>query len=189
MSHKKIFLNIPLALLLLGTLAACDQNRRNVAVIDAEQIYQKSKVAAEGMKHLETLTGQVQNALMQMQEQLKAAPEDKELEQRLQTEIFALQGNLDKAQREVAERVNKRFDDAVEAYRKQQNLELVLPRQLVMAVRPEADITQKIIELMDAESADFSDIVLVKEATDSGSPAAEDQNSAPADGQPADAAK
>jgi Skp family chaperone for outer membrane proteins len=189
MSYKKFFMNIPLALLLLGTLAACDQNRRNVAVIDAEQVYQKSKLAGAGMKHLETLTGQVQNTLMQMQEQLKAAPEDKELEQRLQAEIFALQGNLDKAQREVAERVNKNFDDTVEAYRKQQNLDLVLPRQLVMAARPEADITQKIIELMDAGPADFSDIVLAKEAPDSGSPAVEGQNADSAAGQPSDTAK
>jgi Skp family chaperone for outer membrane proteins len=187
MSRKKVFLHIPLVLLLLGTLAACDQNRRNTAVIDAEQIYQKSKMAGEGMKHLETLTGQIQNTLLQMQEQLKAAPEDKELEQRLQTEIFALQGNLDKAQREVAERVNKHFDETVEAYRKQQNLDLVLPRQLVMAVRPEVDITQKIIELMDAKSVDFSDIVLVKEAADSGRAA--DQNAAPAAGQPSGTAE
>jgi Skp family chaperone for outer membrane proteins len=162
MSSKNV-VNIILVSLLLCLLAACDQDKKTAAVIDAEQVYKKSKLAEAGMKHLETLAGQMQAGLQEMQEQLKAAPEDKELEQRMQTRIFALQAELDKAQREVAERVNKQFDETVEAYRKQQNFEFVLPRQLVMAVRPEADITQKIIDIMDTKIVDFSDITLAKE--------------------------
>jgi Skp family chaperone for outer membrane proteins len=171
MPFTKNFIHILLALSLLCMLAACDQDKKTAAVVDAEQVYKKSKLAEAGMKHLETLAGQMQNSILQMQEQLKAAPEDKELEQRMQARLFALQAELDKAQREVAERVNKQFDETVEAYRKQQNFEFVLPRQLVMALRPEADITQKIIDLMDAKTADFSDIVLAEEAeaADSGS--------------------
>jgi Skp family chaperone for outer membrane proteins len=160
---SKNFISMILALLLLCLLAACDQDKKTAAVIDAEQVYKKSKLAEAGMKHLEILAGQMQAGLLQMQEELKAAPEDKELEQRMQTRVFALQAELDKAQREVAERVNEQFDETVEAYRKQHNFEFVLPRQLVMAVRPEADITQKIIDIMDAKAVDFSDITLAKE--------------------------
>ncbi|MDR2825859.1 MAG: OmpH family outer membrane protein, partial [Deltaproteobacteria bacterium] len=133
-------------------------------MVDAEQIYQKSNLASAGMKHLETLTEQLQTTLMQMQEQIKAAPEDKELEQRLQTQLFSMQGTMDTAQRAVAERVNKHFEEAVETYRKQQNLELVLPKQLVIAVRPDADITQKVIDIMNTKTADFSDITLTQES-------------------------
>lgn len=150
-----------LALLAVFALGGCNGEKKDsLAVVDAEMVFQQSKLAAAGMQHLEALTSDMQDRLVKMQDQLGAAPEDKALEQRLQSELFALQGNMDRAQRAVAERVNKLFDDAVEECRKNQGLEIVLPKQLAMAVNPDADITEKVVAVMDKITVDFSDITL-----------------------------
>lgn len=155
---KQLLVVLALALLALG---GCNGEKKDsLAVVDAEVVFQDSKLASAGMQHLEALTSDMQDRLVKMQEQLGAAPEDKALEQRLQSELFALQGNMDRAQRAVAERVNKLFDDAVEECRKSQGLEIVLPKQLAMAVNPDADITAKVVEIMDKSTVDFSDITL-----------------------------
>ncbi|MDR1125087.1 MAG: OmpH family outer membrane protein [Deltaproteobacteria bacterium] len=163
---KHILVPLALAALLSAfALGGCNGEKKNsLAIVDAEVVFQESKLASAGMRHLEGLTSDMQDRLVKMQEQLSAAPADKELEQRLQTELFTLQGNMDRAQRAVAEQVNKLFDDAVEQCRKEQGLDIVLPRQLAMAVNPDVDITAKVVALMDKASADFSDISLDKGA-------------------------
>ena len=153
-----------LAMILMAAfgLSACNNDAAadKVAMVDAEAVFQKSKLAAAGMQHIESLNAQLQERLGKMQEELLADPDNNELEQRLQGELFALQGSMDEGQRAVAEQINKLFDQAVEDCRKAGNLEVVLPKQLVMAAREGADITDKVVELMDKQTVDFSAISL-----------------------------
>ncbi|MDL2307364.1 OmpH family outer membrane protein [Desulfovibrio sp. OttesenSCG-928-C06] len=185
MTLKKLALPyLALALALTATLglSACnsDAPADKIAMVDAEAVFQKSKLAAAGMKHIESMNAQLQERLGKMQEELLADSNNAELEQRLQSELFALQASMDESQRAVAEQINGIFDKAVEDCRKTSKLEVILPKQLVMAAREGADVTDKVVELMDKQTVDFSAITL------KGIEAAKD--TAPAD-KPADAAQ
>ncbi|MDR2892078.1 MAG: OmpH family outer membrane protein [Deltaproteobacteria bacterium] len=155
-----------LTLLFSIVLFGCNEDKQKplAGIVDAEAVFQKSTLAAAGMKHIDALNTEMQAKLAQMQSQLQAAPEDAELEGKLQSDLFALQTRMDQGQRQIAEKINAVFDQAVEECRVAQGLEVILPKQLVMASRPEADITEAVVAAMDKSTVDFSDIKLEESA-------------------------
>lgn len=155
---------LPVFFLLALGLAGCgdDSSGKSIAVVDAEAVYQKSKLAAAGMAHLDKINADVQARLGQMQAEIMKNPEDLELEQALQSELFDLQTQMDEIQRELAGRVNDLFDRMVEEYRQEKGYAVVLPKQLVIAAPADADITDAVVARLDTKTLDYSDLVLKK---------------------------
>lgn len=159
---RNIFIVSLLALSL--ALFACNEQKEpaapaptplKIAVVDAEQVFQRSKLASDGMIFIEEQSQILNQRLFEMQKQVEADPENQELSATLQAELSMLQQQFELDQVEAAEKINAIFNEVVEEYRKSNDLEAVLPVQIVISYRPGADITNLIVERMDKKTIDF----------------------------------
>lgn len=154
MKRNIIFLFVMAVSLMLG-LAACNESAPKIAVIDAEKIYQDSALAKQGMAHVEGLSRQFNERIAEMRDEVMASPDDEALGLKLQEELMGLQQKFEEEQTVTAEKLNKLLEDVVEEYRQKNGLEAILPKQLVLAVRPGADITAEVTKLFDSKNVEF----------------------------------
>lgn len=140
---------------LFGLVACNKDDSPRVAMVNAEKVYQNSKLAQEGMKYVETLSEKFQARLEQMQQAVQAEPENQELASAFQAELMGLQGDFEARQVEAGNKLNKLFEEVIEEYRAQNKLEVILPSQVVLSSRAGADVTDAIIQLLDSKNIDY----------------------------------
>lgn len=176
MKRNIVFLFVTAVSLMLG-LAACNESAPKIAVIDAEKIYQDSALAKQGMAHVEGLSRQFNERIAEMRDEVVASPDDEALGLKLQEELMGLQQKFEEEQTVTAEKLNKLLEDVVEEYRQKNGLEVILPKQLVLAVRPGADITAEVTKLFDSKNVEFGS---APAAAPAAAPATESGVAAPA---------
>lgn len=141
-------------------LGGCDQKKDypRIGVVDAEKVFQGSKLAQNGMAYVEGVSKKFNERLMKMQEAAAADPENQELMQQFQAELMSLQGDFEARQAEAANKMNRLFEAVVAEYRENNNLEVIIPAQMALSSRPGSDVTEAIISLLDSKTLDFGSV-------------------------------
>lgn len=150
-------------LVLSLALYACNEQKTQtetssqpkIATIDTDKVFQQSKLAGEAMQFIEEQHQIFNQKVYAFQKQVEDDPENVELSMKLQAELNQLQQKLEQDQMEAAEKITGAFNSVIEEYRKANNLEVILPTQMIIASAPDAEITNAIVELMDKKSIDF----------------------------------
>lgn len=154
---RNILVLFALCLVAALALAGCNEKKAGpvIATVDAEKVFQDSKLAQSGMSYVEGIGKEFNDRLSAMQAAIAENPEDSEQIAAFQAELATLQSNFESKQMAAADKLNKLFEEVLEEYRAQHNFEAVLPKQIVVVARPGADITDEIIKLMDTKSIEF----------------------------------
>lgn len=125
-----------------------------VAVIDAQTVFEKSKVSSAGIAYVDEIAASFKTVSDEMLAKLEANPE---LEPQIQAEYTRIQQEIEAAQRKVAENVYKSFEDTVNNYRVENNIAVVVQKQLVVSSADDADISEKIAAKIDSMNLDFKE--------------------------------
>lgn len=142
-----------ICLIALALTAACGTNPDGagpkVAVLDANSVMEQSKAGSEGLAYFENLTGDMRAQLEEMQ-QAMGQNATAEQQQKFQAEVGKARKQMQAEQERVMGVIRTKFTEAVELYRQEHGIDVVLLKNQVLANAPGADITQDVIAAMDA---------------------------------------
>ena len=149
---RKLF--IPCLILSTFVIAGCGGEKPKphgirVAIIEGQAVFEKSKIAMDGVAYAEELAAKLSVRRDEMMVKFSEAPDDTALQSSLQEEYMELQLAIETVQRGVGEKIYKLFEQTVADYRKANNIEVVLHKEVVISFDEKADITAIIAELMD----------------------------------------
>lgn len=156
---KKIVLT--LCVLLVPVLAL--GQTASVGVVDAKAVFQTSKVAVSGMEYLKTMGGTMEKELREMQSGL-GQNATQESQKEFQDAVAKSQSDFGQVQKRIAEALQDRFTAIVDALREAEGLQVILPKDGVIAFDSAVDVTDKVIAEMDKESVDFEALLKAGES-------------------------
>lgn len=190
---RNIVLIFVFCLVLVMGGAGCEQKDSSprIAVVDTEKVFKNSKNAKEAMAYIEALNNDFTKRIGEMQAGLSADQDNTELLTTLQSEFMGLQSEFERVQTETADKLNKQFEAAIEEYREKNKIEVVLPVQMVISSKSEADITDAVIAIMDAKPVDLPASTLKQDAAKSAPEEGQAESATPPDegSEPAPAAE
>jgi len=171
------------ALLLLAALAlvlaACN-NSNKIAVVDGAKVFRESKPGQEAMTYLRTKSADLQAEAKAAQDKVQAK-QTQENAAAFQEAVTKYQTTMGAEQQRVVGLLQEQFNKILEKYRKDNKVDVILAKDVVLSYEETSDITNKIIEEINKASIDLK-------AAPAAAPTA-DAVSAPADAPKADAPK
>lgn len=147
-----------LCLTVMG-LAACNQDKGKprVAVVDADKVLSECDAGKKGMEALRAMSEEMSAKLKDLEagmgEDPAKAPEKMEA---FQQALAQARNDINREQMRLMGLLQKGFEESVEGYRAKNGLDVVLLKEQVLAVAPDADATPAIIAAMDAKKIDLS---------------------------------
>lgn len=126
-----------------------EKPKPRIAVVDVDLVYEKSSLSHRSDAYIDELEKNIKIRLAEIDKALEAAPEDKELAEKLKLEYLEMQSALAAEKQRAASTLTEVFNKTVDAYIREKDLDVVLPKQLVTGVKPEVEITKEIIRRMD----------------------------------------
>lgn len=153
---KRMITLLLAATLCLG-LMACNQQEASVkiGVVDEAAAFKDNKVAQSAMEYLK----EVGTPLQTKAETAYKAMQENQTEETVAAYKLAmgeLQNTMGTEQQRVVGLVEKEFSNALEAYRAEKGLEVILSKQSVIASSDTVDITSDIVAAMDGVTVDFT---------------------------------
>ena len=150
---------MPLALLLSFMLFACQQADNNaqpkMAVVDMARVMRDSELGKSGVKFLESLQGDMQTKLNDIQQRLEANPKDAEAQKELQAVYMSAQQRMQVEQQNVVNVLYDTMQRIVNAYRTEKGYALIISSEAAASFDPKTDVTADIIAAMNKQKVDF----------------------------------
>ncbi len=173
------------ALLLLvavaSVLAGCNNNNNKIAVVDGAKVFRESKPGQEAMAYLRDKSTELQAEAKAAQEKVQAK-QTQENAAAFQEAVTKYQTTMGAEQQRVVGLLQEQFNKILEKYRKDNKVDVVLAKDVVLSYDEASDITNKIIEEVNKASIDLKAAPAPK--ADAAAPAA-----APAEAPKAEAPK
>tara|TARA_Y100001954_G_scaffold239100_1_gene311064 strand:- start:25461 stop:26009 length:549 start_codon:yes stop_codon:yes gene_type:complete len=154
---KRIITLLGTTLLGLMLLTGCNQQQEpgvTIGVVDEAAAFQNNKVASQAMEYLKQLGEPMQakaeaayNAMQEDQTEENVAAYKKAMGE--------LQQSMQGEQQRVVALVDAKFREALETYRKDNGLTVILSKGSVLSSGETVDITADIVAAMDAMTVDF----------------------------------
>ena len=154
----RTFSTLVLALVLAFATAGCTANK--VGVVNPARLFQDSASGKAGFEHLKQLEAAMQQQLVTAQGVLEKAPGDEALRTSYQQVFVGYQQLVNTEQQKVVEGLNAQIQEALESYRKQKGLAVILNSESALVYAPTADVTQEILSRLDAAPLSFSPVTL-----------------------------
>ncbi|WP_319541642.1 OmpH family outer membrane protein [uncultured Pseudodesulfovibrio sp.] len=153
---KRMITLLLAATLCLG-LVACNQQQApvKIGVVDEAAAFKDNKVAQEAMAYLK----EVGTPLQTKAEAAYKAMQENQTEETVAAYKLAmgeLQNTMGTEQQRVVGLVENEFTNALEAYRAEKGLEVILSKQSVIASSDTVDITNDIVTAMNGVTVDFT---------------------------------
>ena len=125
--------------------------------VDVEKVLSKSNAAKAGQEHLAKVRKVLEEGYAKLD---KALAKDSEAERRkgLTDAAVALQRQMNIEQQAVTNVISQMMLAEVQAWRKTNKADLILPRQNALDASPGIDITDEIILAMDKKNPKFADL-------------------------------
>ncbi|MFI3272937.1 MAG: OmpH family outer membrane protein [Pseudomonadota bacterium] len=143
-------------------LTACQEKveqKQVVGVVDTARIYTESKAGLDGGKYLEDLQMSMQNELIAMQESLQENPSEASI-MLFQQKYASFQERIALEQEQVVTTLNDALQTAMDAYRAQSGLEVLVAAETVMSMSADADVTGHIITALDKMKVEFTPVIM-----------------------------
>jgi len=158
-------------------LAACN-NTPKIAVVDGAKVFRESKPGQDAMAYLRTKSNDLQAEAKAAQEKVQAK-QTQENAAAFQEAVTKYQTTMGTEQQRVVGLLQDNFNKLLEKYRKDNKVDVIIAKDVVLSSDETSDITNKIIEEFNKTTIDLN--------TPAAAPAAE--AAAPAAGAAAEAAK
>lgn len=154
---KRIISLLCAATMALTLLAACNQQQASVAigVVDEAAAFKDNKVAKAAMDYLQEVGKPMQTEA----ETAYKAMQENQTEETVAAYKLAmgkLQNAMNQEQQRVVALVDAKFNEAMDKYRADKGLTVILSKQSVISASETVDITADIVALMDSMEIDFS---------------------------------
>ena len=151
---SRVFIIAALAAMLL--LSACQQQKggAKIAVIDPTEVFQTCSVCKKGGEYLKARSEAMRTELTTMQQALQGDTSE-DAPQKFQERYAALQEELMGEQNRIATLLNEAFVSVVEDYRTKNGVSVVLSKEDVLSMDESVNITQAVIEAMNAKNVDL----------------------------------
>ena len=152
---------LPVFLLLLLFAFGCNETpppaAPKIGVVDSTRAFQESKAGKEGVAYLDGVGKEMQAELIKLQENLVKDDSDASRDA-LQKGFGELQQRFGAEQQQVMNKVTESYQKAVDTLRTQEGMVLILGTEAAVSYDPKADVTQKVIDLMNASPVTFERI-------------------------------
>ena len=153
----KRMITLTLAAILCLGLVACNQQEASVkiGIVDEAAAFKDNKVAQQAMEYLK----EVGTPLQTKAEAAYKAMQENQTEETVAAYKLAmgeLQTTMGGEQQRVVAMVENEFSKALEAYRAEKGLTVILSKQSVIAASDAVDITGDIVTAMEAITVDFT---------------------------------
>ena len=152
---KKLYLAI-CALALPLMLSACNEKGQSVAVVNAAQVYTECESGKQAREYLEKITSEMQNDLLELQAAAENAPaaQRQSAIEKLQTTSLEYQQRIRLEEQQILNKISEDYQSSVDAYRKANNIDVILRAEMIVSASEQADITQAIIAAMNKKTAE-----------------------------------
>jgi len=146
------------ALLLLAVVASvlvgCNNDNNKIAVVDGAKVFRESKPGQEAMAYLRDKSTELQAEAKSAQEKVQAK-QTQENAAAFQEAVTKYQTTMGAEQQRVVGLLQDQFNKILEKYRKDNKLDVVLAKDVVLSYDEASDITNKIIEEINKASIDL----------------------------------
>lgn len=146
-------------LLLAGALlAGCNQaesSAPSVAVVDTARVFRDSDAGKAGVKFLEGMHEKMQAELNGIQESLAKNPNDQAAQQKLQETYMDFQQRMGAEQQNVLTQLNDVAQRAMDNYRTQNKLQVILGSEAALSFDKAVDVTTGVIAEMNKQKVEF----------------------------------
>lgn len=153
---------MPLALLLSVMLFACQQGdntaQPKVAVVDMTRVMRDSDPGKAGVKFLESLQGDMQTQLNDLQKRLEANPKDVEAQKELQAVYMSAQQRMQAEQQNVVNQLYDVIQRVVNAYRTEKGYAVIISSEAAAAFDSKSDVTNEVLERVNKQKVDFKSV-------------------------------
>jgi outer membrane protein len=140
---------------LVSVLAACGNNNNKVAVVDGAKVFRESKPGQEAMAYLRTKSTELQAEAKAAQEKVQAK-QSQENAAAFQEAVTKYQTTMGAEQQRVVGLLQEQFNKILDKYRKDNKLDVILAKDVVLSFEESADITNKIIEEINKTAIDLN---------------------------------
>lgn len=161
--------NVTKLLLVFGlcfALAACNTETKEttkeeiptfkVGIVNTQKIREESTVAQDAIKYMESYAAGLQEEMGKMEAELSQNAGNKEIQEKITQRYYELQREYSEMQQKVAKKMDKAFEGVIADLAKQESIQMVIPSEVTLFAEESMDITQKILDAMNARTVDFS---------------------------------
>ena len=146
------------ALLLLAVVASvlvgCNDTSNKIAVVDGAKVFRESKPGQEAMAYLRDKSTELQAELKAAQDKVQAK-QTQENAAAFQEAVTKYQTTMGAEQQRVVGLLQDQFNKILEKYRKDNKVDVILAKDVVLSYEETSDITNKIIEEINKASIDL----------------------------------
>lgn len=135
------------------------QQKQSIGVVDTARIYADSKAGIAGGEYLEKVQMDMQEELVALQAGLQENPSEASIAL-FQEKYAGFQERITLEQEQVVNTLNTALQKAMDSYRTEQGLEVLVAAEAVMSMSDTADVTGGIIDILDGMTVEFTPIVM-----------------------------
>ncbi|UIJ38043.1 OmpH family outer membrane protein [Desulfobaculum bizertense] len=150
---------VAVLMLALAGLTGCQQEQKaspKLAVVDANEVYQNCDFCVEAGEYLKGLSMEFQQKVATLQAQTtgKEKP-DAAAMKAMRDEAMKLQQKMTGEQQRLVTILDKELKSALDAYRAEKGLSVIMNRQQAVSFDESSDVTKDIIAAMNARKIDL----------------------------------
>ena len=152
---------LPMMLLAGVLVTGCIQSEApapKVGVVDTARVFRDSEPGKAGVKFLEGLHETMQSELNAIQEDMQKKPGDAAVQQRLQETYMAFQQRMGAEQQNVISLLNDATQRAMDTYRSQKNLDVLLGSEAALSYNKSVDVTNDVIVELNKQKVEFKPV-------------------------------
>ncbi len=150
----KKFCTFLLLVAVASLLAACN-NTPKIAVVDGAKVFRESKPGQDAMAYLRTKSNDLQAEAKAAQEKVQAK-QSQENAAAFQEAVTKYQTTMGAEQQRVVGLLQENFNKLLEKYRKDNKVDVVIAKDVVLSSDESTDITNKIIEEFNKTTIDLN---------------------------------
>ncbi len=150
----RVFSNLVVALTLVSLMGCASQ----VGIINPTRLFEESDSGKSAIMHIEKMDATIQEQLVEAQQALQAKPNDEALREHLQTVFMGYQEMTTAERQKVLGEVNVQMAESLDAYRKENNITVIMNHESVLSYDEAADITDDVIAKMNQNPMTFAPV-------------------------------
>jgi outer membrane protein len=140
---------------LVSVLAACNNNGNKIVVVDGAKVFRESKPGQDAMAYLRNKSTELQAEAKAAQDKAQAK-QSKENAAAFQEAVTKYQTTMGAEQQRVVGLLQDQFNKILEKYRKDNKVDVILAKDVVLSYDEASDITNKVIEEINKTAIDLN---------------------------------
>ena len=169
-----------IALLMVLALFAFGCNGKKVAVVNTDMVYQKSTASEKGTEYLKSVAAELDSELRSAEAEAEKAKDKKAAQAEMQQAFMAAQQRFNAEQQQVVAAMGEALRKALDTCRTKLRLEVIISTEQAISHDPAVDITQQVINELNAMSIEFKPVTAEAPADPSADPSADAPAGTPA---------